>query len=259
MDLLDLPMGEIMSTVLISGASSGLGWALALCYAEPGTTIHLLARRADRLSALSFEISKRGSHAVIHKEDVRDRHRMESLAKKILDADGSPSLIIANAGVSGESGGNDAQTMKEILDTNVLGVLHTVLPFLPAMKTAGSGRIAIIGSLAGYRGLTKGGAYCASKAALSAWTDVIRYESESSGLTVSLVNPGFIKTEMTRHNPPMPFVLSADEAARRIRIGIDKGAARIEFPLFLVLLVRFLTLLPPRWGDRILRLSSSSS
>ncbi len=245
-----------MSVLLITGASSGLGWALANIYAEPGVTLHLVARRSDRLRSLAPLLADRGARPVLHETDVRDQTQMEELATGILESSGIPSLIIANAGVRGEEEGNDSKTMKLVFDTNVLGVLNTVLPFLPSMKTQGGGQIAVVGSLAGYRGLPKAGAYCASKAALAAWTDALRYEAETSGVTVTLINPGFVVTEMTRKNPyPMPFLLTAPEAARKIRAGLGKGRARIEFPLPLVLLVRILALLPPRLGDRLLRLA----
>ena len=247
-----------MSTILVTGASSGLGWALARLYAEPGVTLHLVARRSDRLKTLAPILVERGANPVLHEADVRDRSRMEALSREVLESSGPPDLILANAGVRGEEEGNDLRAMEAVLATNVLGVLNTVLPFLPSLKKEGRGRIAVVGSLAGYRGLPKAGAYCASKAALSAWTDAIRYEAEPFGVTVSLVNPGYVATEMTRRNSyPMPFLLKAPDAALRIRSGIDRGRARIEFPLPLVLLVRTLALLPPRLGDRLLRLLSA--
>ncbi len=249
--------GGLMSTILITGASSGLGWALALLYAEPGVTLHLVARRSERLRTLASLLVEAGSRPVLHEIDVRDRKKMEEMASGILTTSGPPSLIIANAGVRGEVDGNDFRAMEQVFDTNVLGVLNTVMPFIPAMKEEGRGRIAVMGSLAGYRGLPNGGAYCASKAALSAWTDAVRYEAEPFGITLSLINPGYVVTEMTRKNRyPMPFLLTATEAARRIRAGIAKGRARIEFPLPLVLIVRTLALLPPRLGDRIFRMIS---
>jgi short-subunit dehydrogenase len=246
-----------MSGILVTGASSGLGWALAQLYAEPGATLHLVARRSDRLRTLAPLLVERGARPVLHEADVRDRARMEELAQEIMASGGPPALIVANAGIRGEEEGNDHKTMETVFSTNVMGVLNTILPFLPALKKEGRGRIAVVGSLAGYRGLPKAGAYCASKSALSAWTDAIRYEAEPFGVTVSLINPGYVVTEMTRRNPyPMPFILTAPEAARRIRAGLDRGRARIEFPLPLVLLVRTLALLPPRLGDRLLRLAS---
>ncbi len=248
-----------MANILITGASSGLGWSLALRYGDPEATLHLVARRVDRLQALSALLSDRGARPILHGIDVRDRSEMETLARRILEDEGPPSLIIANAGVRGPEEGNGAEAMRLIFDTNVMGVLNTIEPFLPAMKKAGNGRIAVIGSLASYRGLPKAGAYCASKAALAAWTDAIRYDAAPRGVSVSLINPGYIATEMTRNNPyPMPFVLSPDNAAQRIRAGIDQGRDRIAFPFLLLVLVRILALLPSRWGDRLLRAASKS-
>ncbi len=175
----------------------------------------------------------------------------------MLDEGLPPDLLIANAGIRGEGDGNGREAMEEILLTNVLGVLNTVLPFLPAMRAARKGQIAVVGSLAGYRGLPGAGAYCASKAALMAWTDSLRFSLAPDGIALSLVNPGFVTTEMTRRNPyPMPFVISADEAAARILRGLERKAPRIEFPGPMVMLVRLLAILPPSLSDRLLRMAN---
>ncbi|EQD24230.1 MAG: Short-chain dehydrogenase [Leptospirillum sp. Group IV 'UBA BS'] len=145
-----------MSTILITGASSGLGWALSLLYAEPGVTLHLVARRSERLRDLAPLLVEAGARPVLHEIDVRDRKKMEEMAAGLLATTGPPSLIIANAGVRGEEDGNDFRTMEQVFDTNVMGVLNTVMPFLPAMKEEGRGRIAVMGSLAGYRDFRRG-------------------------------------------------------------------------------------------------------
>jgi short-subunit dehydrogenase len=247
-----------MPAILITGASSGLGEALARAYAGPGTTLYLLARRAERLVKLSDDLRKKGATPVGYEADVRDRNRMQEIARDILGKNGLPDLIVANAGIRGPERGNGSLAMEAILETNVLGVLYTVEPFLPDLRKARKGQIAVVGSLAGYRGLPEAGAYCASKAALAAWTGSLRYEMEGSGVSVSLINPGFVQTEMTRHNPyPMPFLLSAPEAARKIRKGLERKKALIEPPFPLAILVRLLALLPPRAGDRLFGLISS--
>ena len=246
-----------MAVTVITGASSGLGEALALRLSRPGTTLHLVARRGDRLEALAPRIRERGAIPRLHMADVRSREAMEEIANRLLSEGDPPDLLIANAGIRGEVDGNSATALEEILTTNVLGVAHSLIPFLPAMRQARRGQIVVIGSLAGYRGLPGAGAYCASKAALSAWTDSIRLSLEPDGLSVSLVNPGFIVTEMTRKNPyPMPFVMSAEEAAERIVRGVERRSSRIEFPRPMVAMVRLLALLPPRMGDWLLRRSS---
>lgn len=235
-----------------------MGEALSIRLASPGTTLHLVARRRDRLETLAEKILSRGATPRLHEVDVRDRPAMDELARTLLKEGPPPTLIVANAGIRGEGDGNSREAMEEIFSTNVLGVMNTVAPFLSAMRREGRGQVAILGSLAGYRGLPEAGAYCASKAALSAWTDSLRLLLEPDGIGVSLVNPGFVATEMTRKNPyAMPFVLSADDAARRIVRGLQKKAPRIEFPLPMVLLVRILALLPPRMGDRLIRFSGN--
>ena len=185
---------------------------------------------------------------------------MDKVAGSVLAEGGAPDLVIANAGTRGEGDGNGREAMEEILSTNVLGVLHSVLPFVPAMRQARKGRIVVMGSLAGYRGLPGAGAYCASKSALMAWTDSLRILLEPDGVGLSLVNPGYVTTEMTRRNSyPMPFVISAEEAAERIVRGIEKRSSRIEFPLPMVLVVRLLSLLPRRTGDWLIRKISKKS
>ena len=244
----------LVSVFVITGASSGLGEALALNLASPENTLHLVARRQERLESLAQRLSERGGIVRVYVLDVRDAETMENFALAILEKDGPPDFLVANAGIRGEGDGNGREAMEEILNTNVLGVLNTVHPFLPAMRRARKGQIAVVGSLAGYRGLLGGGGYCASKAALMAWTDSLRMELSCDGMTVSLVNPGYVTTEMTRGNSrPMPFVLSADEAARRILRGLEKRSPRIEFPLSIVLIVRILAILPCTLGDRLIK------
>ena len=245
-----------MPIIVITGASSGIGEALALRLAAPGTTLHLVARRRERLEALGERLRAKGAPPRLHAADVRDPDALEKVAQTVLDEGPPPDLLIANAGIRGEGDGNGREAMEEIFGTNVLGVLNTVLPFLPAMRAARKGQIAVVGSLAGYRGLPGGGAYCASKAALMAWTDSLRLSLAPDGIALSLVNPGFVTTEMTRRNPyPMPFVMSADEAAARILRGIERKAPRIEFPGPMVMMVRLLAILPPSLSDRLLWLA----
>jgi short-subunit dehydrogenase len=243
-----------MRVILITGTSSGLGRALALEYAAPGTTLILIARRLDRIVEISGSVEEKGGISVLYEADVRNREQMEKISGEILSGIGVPDIIVANAGIRGGRHGNDRETMEALFDTNVMGVMNTVLPFLPSLRESRKGQIAILGSLAGYRGLPDAGAYCASKAALRAWTDSLRFEAEPCNVLVSLINPGFVRTEMTRTNPyPMPFILTAEEAANRIRRGLERKKALIEFPFPLVLAVRLLALLPPRSSDRIFR------
>lgn len=243
-----------MARILITGASSGLGYALARRMSSPDNALLLLARRVGRLDALAQEIRNSGGTVSLYPADVTDQDQMREIARDILSREGVPDLIVANAGIRGTGNGNGPETTEDIFRTNLMGVIYTVDPFMSAMKEARRGQIALVGSLAAYRGLPGAGGYCASKAALSAWSDSLRFEMEPCGITVSLVNPGFVTTEMTRNNPyPMPFLWTADRAAEAIIRGLDRRKARIEFPLPMVLLLRAFALLPPRAGDRIFR------
>jgi len=243
-----------MGTILITGASSGLGRAMAQHFAGPGTKLILLARRVGLMKEISEIVGKKGSPSILYEADVRNREQMDRIAMEIAERMGVPDLIVANAGIRGEPHGNDRENMRSLFETNVMGVMNTVIPFLPALKQIRKGQIAIVGSLAGYRGLPDAGGYCASKAALRAWTDSLRFEMEPYKVPISMINPGFVQTDMTRANPyPMPFILSAEEAAKRIIRGLYKKKALIEFPAPLVLFIRLLALLPPQAGDRLFR------
>lgn len=163
-------------------------------------------------------------------------------------------LVIANAGISAGSGGageSDAQT-RAIFATNVDGVLNTVLPAIPLMGARRRGHIAVMSSLAGFRGLPSAPAYSASKATVRVWGEALRGQLAADRIGVSVICPGYVRTPMTSGNRfPMPLLMDAARAARIIRNGLDRQRARIAFPFPLYCVVQLLQALPPAWTDRI--------
>jgi len=208
--------------VFITGASSGIGAALAAHYAREGAILGLVARRSDALQAVAARLSSR---TATYAADAGDRVAMRAAAEDFVARHSVPDIVIANAGISvGTSGGeqSDLPVLEELLRTNVAGLAATLTPFVAPMLSRGSGVLAGIASVAGFRGLPGAGAYSASKAAAIAWLESLRVELHGSGVAVVTVCPGYIDTPMTRGNAyRMPFLLAPDEAARRIARVIE--------------------------------------
>ena len=233
-------------SILITGASSGLGEALAIAYAQPGNILHLIARNAGRLQAVAHACVARG--AVVHSAciDVREREAMHcwiAAQDRHLPID----IAIANAGISagtGSEGESEAQA-KAIFDVNVQGVLNSIWPLIPAMESRRFGTIALVGSLAGSYPIPSAPAYSASKAAIRYYGEALRVQLAASHVRVVMLYPGFIDTPMTRVNPfPMPQLMPVDIAAQRIIHAIACGKPRVFFPFLLSVLVRALHILP---------------
>jgi len=239
--------------VFLTGASSGIGEALARHYAGEGATLGLVARRADFLSRLGSSLP---SPAATYAADVRDTAAMKSAGEDFLARHGVPDLVIANAGISHGTSteiADDAHTFREILDTNVVGIVNTFHPFVAAMRARGSGTLAGIASVAGFRGLPGASAYSASKAAAISYLEALRIELKYSGVSVCAVCPGFIRTPMTEQNPyPMPFIIDADDAARRIARVIAARKSLAVIPWQMAILGRVLKVLPNPVLDRLL-------
>ena len=243
---------------VISGASSGLGLALAKHYLKQGAVVGIMARRAHLLQALVEQFP----HQIhCYPLDVRDTAAMQAAAQDFIARAGVPDLVIANAGVSVGTlteYANDLSVFQSLLDINVLGTVKTFQPFLAAMRdaalssnsspTKGRGeRFTLVGiaSIAGFRGLPGAGAYSASKAAVISYLESLRVELRGSGVRVITICPGYVQTPMTAVNPyPMPFILSPDEAARRIARAIASGKSFAVIPWQMGLVGRVIKLLP---------------
>lgn len=242
-------------SILITGGSSGLGEAIARALARPGTFLALTGRDAARLAGVAEACRLQGAeivHAVI---DVADRERMAAFVAET-DRHRPLDLVIANAGVSaGTQGGSEgAGQTRAIFAANVDGVINTVIPALEAMGTRGSGQVAIVSSLAGFRGLPGAPAYCASKAAVRVWGEALRPDWQRRGIKVNVICPGYVTTRMTAKNDfPMPFLMPADKAARIILDGLKRDRARIAFPWPMYAAIRLVAAIPPGLLDPILR------
>ena len=230
---------------VISGASGGLGLALAQHYLRQGAVVGIMARRAELLQALLEQFPQQ-----IHcyPLDVRDTAAVQVAAQHFLARVGVPDIVIANAGVSAGTlteYADDISVFQSVLDINVLGTVKTFQPFLAAMRNAGHGNLVGIASVAGFRGLPGAGAYSASKAAVISYLESLRVELRGSGVRVITICPGYIQTPMTAVNPyPMPFMLSPDEAARRIARAIASGKSFAVIPWQMRLVGYLLKLLP---------------
>lgn len=241
-------------SILITGGSSGIGEALALAYAAPGVVLALTGRNAARLEAVAEACRGRGATVVTGQIDVREA---ETLAAWIaaVDRDHPLDLVIANAGISAGTGtfGENARQARDILAVNLDGVVNTVLPALAAMRPRRRGQVAIMSSLAGFRGFPGAPAYCASKAAVRVWGEALRGMVRRDGIGVSVICPGYVRSPMTDRNDfPMPFLMSAERAPGIIRRELTADRARIVFPRRLFAAVWLLALLPPAWTDPLL-------
>ncbi|MDE3059483.1 MAG: SDR family NAD(P)-dependent oxidoreductase [Pseudomonadota bacterium] len=232
--------------IAITGASSGLGAALAEHYAAPGVTLHLQGRDRQRLEGIAETCRRRDAVVYAEMLDVTAHAAMERWLTAA-DAKTPIDLVIANAGVSAGTGihGEGADQVRRIFAANIDGVVNTVTPLLSAMVDRRHGQIAIMSSLAGLRGLPSCPAYSASKMCVRAYGEGLRGWLDAYGVEVSVICPGYVRTAMTAvNNFPMPFMMSAEKAARIIAGGLAQNKARIAFPWMLYWPMRFLSCLP---------------
>ncbi|MGE8547291.1 SDR family oxidoreductase [Alcaligenes sp. WGS1538] len=244
-----------MLSVFITGASSGLGRALAREYAAQGARLGLLGRRLDELQALADSLP--GEHRV-YAVDVRDRHALHEAADDFLAFCGRKvDVVIASAGISAGTlteEREDFAVFKAILDTNLLAMVATFEPFVAPMKAAGGGALVGIASVAGIRGLPGAGAYSSSKAAVIAYCESLRLELAGQGIRVVTIAPGYVRTAMTARNPySMPFLMPADAFARRAVKAIARGASYRVIPWPMGVVSRLMRLLPNWLYDLLAR------
>lgn len=243
-------------SIVITGASAGLGRALALAYAQPGTALGIVGRNTAEVDVTATACRGQGATVDTGTIDVRDA---ASIAAWLTDFDTRYpiDLLIANAGVASTiadaSDWEGLERTARVIDTNLYGALHTVLPVIERMRARKCGRIAMVSSIAALRGMAISPAYCASKAAIKAYGDSVRPLLARDGVGVTVILPGFVKTAMSDEFPgDKPFLWSAERSAAYIRRRLDAGRNEIAFPGLLAFGMRLLPLLPVALADAIL-------
>jgi len=242
-------------TVLLTGASSGIGEGIAMAIAAKGARIGLLARRVDLLEDLANRCIEAGGEAISLPVDVRDAAAVTNAAGRMCAAFGRIDMLIANAGI----GGNNAETrelepqaVRQLIEINLLGAANSVHSVLPTMLNAGTGHLVAISSLAGLRGLPKSAAYSASKAGMTAFFESVRLDVQHRGIDVTIIQPGFIKTPLTsgRENK-MPFIMELDDSIPLFLRAIERRKKFAAFPWQLATIARAGKFMPAWLYDRI--------
>jgi short-subunit dehydrogenase len=247
------------STVLITGATGGIGAALARSYAQSGRTLLLHGRDASRLASLTRDCELLGARVQSVTFDLRDAAAAIAMLRA-LSSQHEISLAIVNAGVSREIGEgietHGWEMERDVIAVNLDGAIATVAGVLPEMRRRGHGQIALVSSLAAYLGLPGTPAYCASKAALKIYGEAMRGRLAPQGIAINVVLPGFVRTPMNENFAgAMPLAMSAQRAAVLIRRGLERNRASIAFPRRLAWGMRLLSVLPAELSQRIVRAS----
>lgn len=239
--------------VFITGASSGIGAALANEFAKRGACLGLVARRREALDSVAAALPGR-HHTYI--ADVTDKDTLIGAARAFDTAVGGTDIVIANAGISvgvKTEFYEDLEQFARVFDTNVIGMAATFHPFIAGMKTRGRGTLVGIASVAGVRGLPGSDAYCASKAAAIIYCESLRIEMAKYGVKVVTISPGFIRTSMTKRNPyQMPFLMDVEAFARRAADAIVAGVRYRTIPWQMGWVTALLKLMPGWLFDRIM-------
>jgi len=242
-------------TFLITGASSGIGEALAVELGRRGAGVGLLARREEVLREVAAKVETAGGRALAVAVDVRDAGGVKAATAKVSEHFGRVDVLIANAGIGEITLARefDIEVVTNILSVNLLGAMNSVAAVLPEMIARGNGQIVGVSSLAAYRGMPGSGAYCASKAALSTFFESLRTELRPRNIFVTTIHPGFVDTPMTRgRNQPMPFLVEPERAAKMMLRAIEARRRTYNFPWQLAAWARLGQLLPDALYDRML-------
>jgi NADP-dependent 3-hydroxy acid dehydrogenase YdfG len=249
-------MNAASSLVWITGASSGIGQALALRLARGGRRVVLSARRADTLAQLARELPHR---LIPWPLDVTDGPAVAAAVPAIEAAHGPIGLAVLNAGTHRPLSAADfkAAAVRQLVEVNLMGVVHCLDAVLGPMSRRGAGQIAVVASLAGYAGLPTAAGYGATKAALINMCEALKLDCDALGIKLQLVNPGFVATPLTDRNDfPMPFLIPVETAVDRFVAGLAGDAFEITFPRRFALILKLLRLLPYRLYFPILRLAT---
>lgn len=231
----------------ITGASTGIGRATALELARRGWTVCASARTLDTLEKLAGDAAGLAGRIVAHPCDVTDEDAVMRCVEGIEAVHGPIALAFLNAGIAPyvRAGDLDVEAFRKAFAVNLFGPVHGLAALLPRMRTRGRGQIGVNGSIAGYAGLPRAAAYGATKAAVIHMCEALKYDTDLMGVTLQLVNPGFIDTPLTRQNDfPMPFLMKEEEAGRRVVEGFASGGFEITFPRRLAWILKAFNLLP---------------
>ena len=243
---------------MVTGASSGIGRALALELAHRGYDVGLIARRSEQLGILADTIRGIGVRAEFLSVDVSHRDEVHRAIRKLTELLGPVDLLVANAGIA--CGTNalepDAVSLESEFRVNMFGVFYAIEAVIPVMRKRQTGHVVVMSSLASYRGFPGAAGYCASKAALTRLVEGLRPDWARVGIDATTVHPGYVRSEMTDKNHfPMPLLMDPDQAAQLIARAIQKKKKVFEFPWRMALLIRYLV----RWlPDRLLTRYSAS-
>jgi short-subunit dehydrogenase len=242
--------------VIITGASGAIGSALAKIYAAPGIYLALQGRHTRRLDATVSRCRAKGAEVFVCEMDVRNTQSLRDWLEAF-DTQHPVDLLIADAGVANVledlSQWETPAAVDEVISTNLMGTINTVLPIAERMRTRGKGQIAIVSSLAALRGMAISPAYCASKSALHAWGQSIRPLLGAMGISLTMIYPGFVKSKMSDAFPASkPFLMGSEQAAEHIRRGLDARRATIAFPRRLWIGIKLLNVLPDTWADAVM-------
>ena len=249
-----------LKNILITGASSGIGSALARAYAAPNVRLILLARNLVKLKQVSEQCEVLHAKVECYSADVTQTHALQTLIQDI-DSKHPIDLIICNAGVTNSIGENgEAESWEaicKVMDTNCYGVLASLNPLISLMQARNKGQIAIVSSLGAYRGMPITPAYCASKAAIKSYGEALRGWLVEDGIKVSVICPGFVESDLSaQFSGDKPMMIPAEKAASIIKTGLSKNKANISFPFPLNLGMWFLAILPAGISDWFMRLFS---
>jgi short-subunit dehydrogenase len=245
--------------VMITGASSGIGRGLAIALARHSAKIGLVARRAGALDEVVTEIRAEEGHAVALPADVQSGDSVRASADKLRASLGPIDILIANAGIGPTCDAAElrSEEVAQVINVNVIGAAHSVSAVLPEMLAQGRGHLVVISSLAAYRGLPRSAAYCASKAAVSAFFESLRLDLGPRNIDVTIIHPGFIKTPLTAGRAvQMPFLMDLDVAVEKMVRAIEKRKKRYSFPWQLATIVRAGMIMPIFMYDGISRRNS---
>lgn len=241
--------------VFLTGASSGIGEALALEMARRGAIIGLLARRKELLQELAIKCDQNGGRAKWFAVDATDARAVSDATEKLINEFGKIDILIANAGIGGnneQTRNFEAEAVTQVINTNLIGAVNAVAAVLPQMLAQKSGHLVAVSSLAGFRGLPKSAAYCASKAGMTAFFESVRLDVQDQGIDVTIIKPGFIKTPLTagRKNK-LPFVMELEDSIPHFINAIEKRKKFAVFPWQLGAIVRAARFFPVRLYDKI--------